>query len=238
MAGICSESREKSTCRCWSVVTAGVVGAARGVAAQAKWQGAGSAPRSGRGGRRFKSYHSDHFLEPPIGYAASYAERNSRRREIINQRACRATETLAGERRHLGKGRHAQAGRSGCLTGSTRDLPAFPDVRPPARAQADRPGGFHVSAGSTRELAQGLSCSRQGPPIAELAVELRKGSPERRPTVRPRPAWRRRVSTAKLRATRMSQAAGSRGGPFFGQFFNARRQASWNASSAESRLRK
>ena len=38
MAGICSESREKSTCRCWSVVTAGVVGAARGVAAQAKWE--------------------------------------------------------------------------------------------------------------------------------------------------------------------------------------------------------
>ena len=77
MAGICSESREKSTCRCWSVVTAGVVGAARGVAAQAKWQGAGSAPRSGRGGRRFKSCHSDHFPEPPIAYAASYAERNS-----------------------------------------------------------------------------------------------------------------------------------------------------------------
>jgi hypothetical protein len=37
----------------------------------------GSAPRSGRGGRRFKSCHSDHFLEPPIAYAASYAERNS-----------------------------------------------------------------------------------------------------------------------------------------------------------------
>ena len=44
---------------------------------QAKWAVAGSAPRPGRGGRRFKSCHSDHFPEPPIAYAASYAERNS-----------------------------------------------------------------------------------------------------------------------------------------------------------------
>jgi hypothetical protein len=36
----------------------------------------------------------------------------------------------------------------------------------------------------------------------------------------------------------MSQAAGSRGGPCAGQFFIARRQASWKASSARSRSRK
>jgi hypothetical protein len=36
----------------------------------------------------------------------------------------------------------------------------------------------------------------------------------------------------------ISHAAGSRGGPFCGQLFSARRQAFWNASSAVSRLRK
>jgi hypothetical protein len=40
--------------------------------------GAGSTPRSGRGGRRFKSCHSDQpFSFAPNAYAASYAERNS-----------------------------------------------------------------------------------------------------------------------------------------------------------------
>jgi hypothetical protein len=36
----------------------------------------------------------------------------------------------------------------------------------------------------------------------------------------------------------ISQAAGSRGGPFSGQAFSARKQASWKASSAVSRSRK
>ena len=45
-------------------------------------------------------------------------------------------------------------------------------------------------------------------------------------------------SIATLRPTMISQAAGSRGGPFCGQVFSARRQASWNASSAVSRSRK
>jgi hypothetical protein len=52
-----SESRENETCRSWSVLTAGVVGAARSVAAQRNGSVAGSAPRSGRGGRGFKSCH-------------------------------------------------------------------------------------------------------------------------------------------------------------------------------------
>ena len=51
-------------------------------------------------------------------------------------------------------------------------------------------------------------------------------------------AWRRTASIAALRPTKISQAAGSRGGPFCGQFFSARRQASWKASSAVSRSRK
>ena len=42
---------------------------------------------------------------------------------------------------------------------------------------------------------------------------------------------------ANSRAGR-AQAAGSRGGPFLGQLFRARRQASWKASSAVSRSRK
>ena len=45
-------------------------------------------------------------------------------------------------------------------------------------------------------------------------------------------AARRTASMPTLRPTMMSQAAGSRGGPFSGQVFSARRQASWNASSA------
>jgi hypothetical protein len=53
------------------------VGQQRAAVHKTKWAVAGSAPRSGRGGRRFKSCHSDHFPEPPIAYAASYAERNS-----------------------------------------------------------------------------------------------------------------------------------------------------------------
>jgi hypothetical protein len=48
----------------------------------------------------------------------------------------------------------------------------------------------------------------------------------------------RTPSRPALRPTRISQAAGSRGGPFFGQAFRARRQASWKASSARSRSRK
>ena len=49
---------------------------------------------------------------------------------------------------------------------------------------------------------------------------------------------RRASSIAALRPTKISHAAGSRGGPFCGQVFRARRQASWNASSARSRSRK
>ena len=53
-------------------------------------------------------------------------------------------------------------------------------------------------------------------------------------------AWlrRRAASIATLRPTKISQAAGSRGGPLCGQVFSARRQASWKASSAVSRSRK
>jgi hypothetical protein len=36
----------------------------------------GSAPRSGRGGRRFKSYHSDQLSHDIDAYGASYGERN------------------------------------------------------------------------------------------------------------------------------------------------------------------
>jgi hypothetical protein len=36
----------------------------------------GSAPRSGRGGRRFKSCHSDQLLTTSMAYGASYGERN------------------------------------------------------------------------------------------------------------------------------------------------------------------
>jgi len=49
---------------------------------------------------------------------------------------------------------------------------------------------------------------------------------------------RRRSSIATLRPTMMKPGAGSRGGPFCGQLLRARRQASWNASSAVSRSRK
>jgi hypothetical protein len=49
---------------------------------------------------------------------------------------------------------------------------------------------------------------------------------------------RRAASMPVLRPTKINQAAGSRGGPFFGQVFKARRQAFWNASSAVSRSRK
>jgi hypothetical protein len=35
-----------------------------------------SAPRSGRGGRRFKSCHSDQLLMTSTAYGASYGERN------------------------------------------------------------------------------------------------------------------------------------------------------------------
>ena len=48
----------------------------------------------------------------------------------------------------------------------------------------------------------------------------------------------RTPSSAALRPTRISQAVGSRGGPFSGQLFRARRQASWKASSARSMSRK
>src|SRR2546423_13059086 len=49
---------------------------------------------------------------------------------------------------------------------------------------------------------------------------------------------RRTSSIATFRPTMISHAGGSRGGPFCGQLFSARRQAFWNASSAMSRLRK
>jgi hypothetical protein len=45
-------------------------------------------------------------------------------------------------------------------------------------------------------------------------------------------------SIATLRPTMISHAAGSRGGPFCGQLFSARKDAFWKASSAVSRLRK
>ena len=51
-------------------------------------------------------------------------------------------------------------------------------------------------------------------------------------------ALRRVSSSEALRPTKISQASGSRGGPFTGQVFSARSDASWNASSARSRSRK
>src|SRR5262245_6215951 len=51
-------------------------------------------------------------------------------------------------------------------------------------------------------------------------------------------ARRRMPSSAALRPTKISQAATSRGGPFCGHLDSAARHASWNASSAASRLPK
>jgi len=47
-----------------------------------------SAPRSGRGGRRFKSCHSDQTLTTSMAYGASYGERNPLLDRFISHESC------------------------------------------------------------------------------------------------------------------------------------------------------
>jgi hypothetical protein len=112
-------------------------------------------------------------------------------------------------------------------------------ARAPARLDAqgtivlleDQDRGLWNQGANGKGLAQKAARhQRPGPYVAQLSLLLLR---RKRLGL---PAWRC-ASSVKVRPTRMSQAVGSRGGPFWGQVFKARRHASGNASSAVSRLR-
>ncbi len=155
---------------------------------------------------------------------------------------------LEGARRlegHLGLGDAALGPGDALLHGALADQEGAGDLRhgeagDDAQGERDLLGRRQLGMAADEEQAQDVVAVLR--PVEPLGDGALRHPRDRRAVssggngccFRRRRSW----STAVLRPTKMSQAAGSRGGPFTGQVFSARRQASWKASSAVSRSRK